>query len=185
MPTLPRPATLEDCKEASTREARKRYHVDNVQFHEVRVNGKHRKVDATEKVASNSKLDLNYSPSPQVQAGFRTSSHKFVHKMPSVVSKQLCKSRLVLQPRTDPVKKAVKKAVQRLAKKELVSFGAAVRSRICSGKPNKPRDAPGFSQTVDKHIQKFQPYFQLTGVIRRFVVACLCLTSYACHWGNP
>ena len=138
------------------------------------VNGKHRKVEATEKLASNSRLDLKYSPAPQVQAGFRTSSRQSVHKMSLVMAKQLYKSRLILQPRNDPVKKAT----QRLAKKELVSFAAAVRSRICSGRPNKPREAQGFSQTVDKHIQKFEPYFQLTGVILCFGVACCCLTSY-------
>lgn len=68
---------------------------------------------------------------------------------------------MILQPQIDPMKKAV----QRLARKELVSFAAAVRSRICSGKPNKQRDAPGFSQTVDRHIQKFKPYLQLTSGI--------------------
>ena len=66
-----------------------------------------------------------------------------------------------------------KKAVQQLATKELLSFAGAVRSRICLGKPNKQKDAPGFAQTVDKHIQKFQPYFQLTGVMCCFLVACL------------
>ena len=70
-----------NCKEASTREARKRYHVDDVQFHEVTVNGKHRKVDVTEKLASNSKLNLKYSPAPQVQAGLRTCSYQSVHTM--------------------------------------------------------------------------------------------------------
>ena len=73
--------------------------------------------------------------------------------------------------RVDPVKKAV----QQLAKKDLLSFAAAVRSRICLGKPNKEQDAQkgvqqgakkdGFAQTVDMHIQKFEPYFHLTGVI--------------------
>ena len=43
------------------------------------------------------------------------------------------------------------------------------------GKPNKEQDEQkgvqqgakkdGFAQTVDKHIQKFEPYFRLTGVI--------------------
>lgn len=63
-----RPATLEDCKEASTRQARKRYHVDDVQFHEAQVNGKRRKVEATEKLTSNTKLDLKYSPAPHLLA---------------------------------------------------------------------------------------------------------------------
>lgn len=89
-----------------------------------------------------------------------------------------------MQPRVDPVKQAV----QRLARKDLLSFAAAVRSRICLGTPNKPqaqRDAQkdaknaqkeakkdGFAETVDKHVQKFQPYFERTGVMRRFLEAC-------------
>lgn len=82
-----------------------------------------------------------------------------------------------MQPRVDPVKQAV----QRLARKDLLSFAAAVRSRICLGMPNKSqaqknaqKDAKkdGFAETVDKHVQKFQPYFQRTGVMRRFLVAC-------------
>lgn len=177
---------MEDCQEASTREARKRYHVDKVQLHEVAVNCKHRKVDATEKLTSNSKLCLKYIPAPQVQAGLRTSSHQSVHTTSFVMTKQLKKSQLILQPRIDPVKKAV----QQLAKKELASFAAAVRSRICSGKPNKQRGAPGFSQTVDKHIQKFEPYLQLTGVIHCFAVPCSALpftivTSCCCRWRPP
>lgn len=109
-----------------------------MQFYQVAVNGKQRKVEASEKLASNSKLDLKYSPATQ--------------------------------PRVDPVKKAV----QQLAKKDLLSFAAAVRCRICLGKPNKEQDEQkgvqqgakkdGFAQTVDKHIQKFEPYFCLTGL---------------------
>ena len=143
-----------------------------MQFHQLTVNGKHRKVDATGKLASNSELDLKYSPAPQIQAGLRTISHPSVHTY-FVMAKQFQRPRLILQPRIDPVKKAV----QRLAKKELVSFAAAVRSRICSGKPNKQRDAPGFSQTVDKHIQKFEPYLQFTGAIHCCAVAGFALPA--------
>ena len=64
--SVPRPASFEQCKEASILEARKRYHVDKVQFYQVAVNGKQRKVEASEKLASNSKLDLKYSPATQV-----------------------------------------------------------------------------------------------------------------------
>lgn len=87
----------------------------------------------------------------------------------------------MLQPRVDPVKQAV----QQLAKKDLLSFAAAVRCRMCLGKPNGQNDASkdaqkdaqqdDFAQTVDKHIQKFQPYFQRTGVMCCSLVACLCL----------
>lgn len=87
---------------------------------------------------------------------------------------------LVLRPRVDPVKQAV----QRLARKDLLFFAAAVRSRICLGKPNRQKDTlndaqndaqqDGFAQIVEKHIQEFQPYFQRTGVMRCFFVACLC-----------
>lgn len=85
-----------------------------------------------------------------------------------MMARQLCKSRLILQPWVGPVKKTV----QQLAKKELVSFAAAVRSRICLGKPKKQKEAEasGFSKTVDKHIQKFEPYFQLTGVSDTFAL---------------
>lgn len=125
----PRPATLEDCKEASTSEAHRRYHVADVQFEEVTVNGKRRKVEPGEKLASNSKVQLKYSPS--------------------------------VQPQSDPFKKAV----MRLAKRELLSFAAALRSRICSGKPNQPSaDALGFAKKVDAHSKVFQPYLKLTGV---------------------
>ncbi|KAK9866701.1 hypothetical protein WJX84_002970 [Apatococcus fuscideae] len=70
-----------------------------------------------------------------------------------------------LQPKNDPVKKAV----QSLAKNELLSFGAAVRSRICLGHPNKPQkegeeQVDGFAQKVDRHFKKFLPYLQQTGV---------------------
>lgn len=86
---------------------------------------------------------------------------------------------MVLQPQTDPVTKAV----QQLAKKELLSFAAAVRNRICLGKPNKQQGAPGFSQTVDQHIHEFQPYLQLTGVECGCIVHCLA-KLYACHYSS-
>ena len=86
------------------------------------------------------------------------------------------RNRLVLQPRVDPVRQAV----QRLARKELLSFAAAVRRRTYLGKPTK-QDAQndvqkdGFAQTVDKDIQEFQPDIRLTGVM-----CCLLLRLYVC-----
>lgn len=66
--TAPKPATIEECQKAFTREACKRYRVDNVRFHEATVNGRLRHVEASEKVTSDSKLCHKYS-SPQVQTG--------------------------------------------------------------------------------------------------------------------
>ena len=56
--------------DTDTCEARKRYRLDNMQFNEVTVNGKHRNVEASEKLTSDSKLCFKYSPSPEVQTGF-------------------------------------------------------------------------------------------------------------------
>ncbi|KAK9827810.1 hypothetical protein WJX74_003350 [Apatococcus lobatus] len=91
------------------------------------------------------------------------------------------------QPWVDPVKKAV----QQLAKKELLSFGVAVRSRICLGRPNKQTDTEqaaqqdGFAQKVDKHIQKFQPYLQQIGVtaenFKTASTACDCSRNEGGH----
>ncbi|KAL3159644.1 hypothetical protein ABBQ38_010054 [Trebouxia sp. C0009 RCD-2024] len=47
--TAPKPATIEECQKAFTREACKRYRVDNVRFHEATVNGRLRHVEASEK----------------------------------------------------------------------------------------------------------------------------------------
>jgi len=51
-----------------------------------------------------------------------------------------------------------------LARRELLQFASAVQTRICRGQPNREsKDAPGFADKVDKHIQTFQPYLQRTG----------------------
>lgn len=69
--TVPKPATFEDCEKASTREAHKRYRTDDLRLHEVTVNGRRKDVEASEKLARNSKLCYKYSPSPEVHTGIR------------------------------------------------------------------------------------------------------------------
>ena len=67
------------------------------------------------------------------------------------------------QPETD----LVTKAVRQLARKELLILAAGIRERIRRGGWCLPQHPPSFAETVDEHIHKFQPYFELTGATHR------------------
>ncbi len=69
-----------------------------------------------------------------------------------------------------------------MARRELLQFASAVHSRICRGTPNREsKDAPGFADKVDKHIQSFQPYLQRTGRSYMCVLYIVLLLSRRCR----
>ena len=54
--------------------------------------------------------------------------------------------------------------MQQLANKEMLLFATAVSSRISRGEPsNELLETPTFAEAVDKHINAFQPYLDMTG----------------------
>ena len=60
----------------------------------------------------------------------------------------------------------MEKAGTMLAKKEVLLFAAAVRSRICRGKPIKEhnKEPPTFGTIVDNSFDAFQRYVDMTGI---------------------
>ena len=60
----------------------------------------------------------------------------------------------------------MKKATQRMARKELLLFAGIVWSRICVGKPNKEGQhnfGSTFIQKMEDNREVFQLYTELTG----------------------
>ena len=166
--SVPWPATVKSGKEACCSEAKKRFNTD-AQYDKLLVGKRRQYPDDTDPLHLDSKIFVT-GGTPRVRKVRGCSSLLAVRQYcwtVTCINQSGSKGSVQLQGGVDPYQKAVKA----LAKKELLVCAATIRSRICNGKPNKPKpETQTFASKVDNNVQVFQAYANKTGV-----VLCSCL----------